>query len=341
MSSPPEYRSYMANLIALRTLGGELGIDEARWRPPLERHIKVMDERRIDIQLLSPRPVAMMQWERPYLVHSWTKTTNRVINYICEQYPDRYIGIAQLPQTPYETTEKCADELEDTVNRYGFVGGMVNPDPGADRTTPGMDREYWYPLYERSESLGAPLIVHPGITHDPRLDVVPHSYQYNNIAEETLCVMLLNHSDVFDRFPGLKIIVCHCGGALSRFIEHGQASGQAGGGSGGGPVQRTTEEAHSGRDTSNNLFIDSCCYEPYLLTAAIKQYGVDRVCFGTEAPGSGTAVLNPYTNKASDDLIPVFEGFDFLTNEDRKKILHDNAMRIFPLLAKSAALAGR
>ena len=68
---------------------------------------------------------------------------------------------------------------------------------------------------------------------------------------------------------------------------------------------------------------------------------MSQVVFGTEAPGSGTSDLNVETNKPSDDLIPVLEGFDFLTNDDRRKILHDNAMRVFPLLAGTAALAAK
>jgi predicted TIM-barrel fold metal-dependent hydrolase len=57
--------------------------------------------------------------------------------------------------------------------------------------------------------------------------------------------------------------------------------------------------------------------------------------------GSGTSDLNVETNRPSDDLIQVLEHFDFLTNEDRRKILHDNAIRVFPRLTSIAALAGR
>ena len=54
--------------------------------------------------------------------------------------------------------------------------------------------------------------------------------------------------------------------------------------------------------------------------------------FGTEAPGSGTSVMNPETGKPSDDLIPVIESMDFLSDEDKRKILRDNAIKLFPRL---------
>jgi predicted TIM-barrel fold metal-dependent hydrolase len=279
-----------------------------------------------------------MHWERPYLVKAWTETTNDVIAQQCELLPTRFVGVAQLPQTPLEDTALCADVLEHCVRDLGFVGADVNPDPGADRQTPGMNDPYWFPLYERAEALEATLIIHPSISRDPRLDPIPHSYQFNNIAEETLAMLLYANTDVFDRFPKLKIVVCHCGGSLSRLIEHGESSGQQGGGS----VGIVAGERESNfRDTSANLFVDSCAYEPHFLATAIRQYGVDQMVFGTEAPGSGTAILNPLTKRPSDDLIPVLESFDFLTNDDRRKILHDNLLRVFPLLAKTPALSGR
>ncbi len=85
-------------------------------------------------------------------------------------------------------------------------------------------------------------------------------------------------------------------------------------------------------DVSNNLFSDTCAYDKDFLATAIKQRGVSRMLFGTEAPGSGTAILNPETNKPSDDLIPVIDSIGFLSGEDKKKIFTENAKRIFPLL---------
>lgn len=337
MSTPPEFRGYAYNMIALRT-PSNFKLTAAQMEGALNRHIRVLDERNIDVQMISPRPVAYMHWERPYLVKAWTETTNEIIAQQCELLPTRFVGVAQLPQTPLEDTTLCAEVLERSVRELGFVAADVNPDPGADRQTPGMNDPYWFPLYERAESLKATLIIHPSISRDPRLDPIPHSYQFNNIAEETLAMMLYANTDVFDRFPNLKIVVCHCGGSLSRLIEHGEASGEQGGGSVG--IVAGESETHL-RDTSENLFVDSCAYEPYFLATAIRQYGVDQMVFGTEAPGSGTAILNPLTNRPSDDLIPVLETFEFLTNDDRRKILHDNLLRVFPLLLDTPALAGR
>lgn len=359
MSTPPEFRAYGYNLIANRSPHApRLSIDESRLRLSLQRHLSMLDERNIDVQLISPRPVAMMHWEQPFIVHNWTRVTNDVIKQICDLEPERFIGVAQLPQTKEEDTSHCLRELQRSVNELGFVAAMVNPDPGADRACPGLNDPYWFPLYEAAEDLQVPLIIHPSISRDPRLAIVPSSYQYNNLTEEALAILLLKHSDVFDRYPRLRVVVCHGGGALPRMLEGAPPSGQTGGGQ--AMTQTATTQTamtqtattqtattrtrgepdeESGRDLRANLFVDTCAYNPVFLEAVIRQYGADNVVFGTEVPGSGTGALNVETGRPSDDLLPVLERFAFLAEDALKKILHDNLLTVFPRAAKTSAVA--
>lgn len=342
ISTPAHFRAWGFNLIALRSPEeGELEIPDDAMEAALERHLRILDERAIDVQLLSPRPVGMLHWERPFIVEKWTRTTNDVIHQQCRLHPERFAGIAQLPQSVTRDTSACVGELERCVTELGFVGAIVNPDPGGDRQAPGMDAPYWYPLYEKAQELDATLIVHPSISRDPRIERIPHSYQYNNLTEETLATLLLEHSDVFQRFSRLRVVVCHCGGALRRTIprSRGRPTGEGGGSSADMPIRRTRRAE---RDVGANLFFDTCAYDRDFLAAAIRQRGADRMLFGTEAPGTGTSVADPETGRPSDDLVPVIDGFPFLSAEDKRKILHDNALRVFPLLAaRHAAAASR
>ncbi len=59
--------------------------------------------------------------------------------------------------------------------------------------------------------------------------------------------------------------------------------------------------------------------------------GSANVLFGTENPGSGSA-LNPETGKGFDDIKPVIDSIDFLSDEDRRNIFEENARRLFPRL---------
>jgi hypothetical protein len=109
------------------------------------------------------------------------------------------------------------------------------------------------------------------------------------------------------------VIICHCGGALDRFIP--------------------TDHHLAQKDLSRNLFYDTCGYDLVFLEAAIRQRGVGRMVFGSEAPGSGRAV-RPETGRTSDDLVPVISDFDFLSEDDKKKIFNENPARVVPGLAK-------
>lgn len=337
MSTPPHFRAYAMNLISLRTPDGGLEMSDDLMRPALDRHIRVMDERNVDVQLISARPVAMMHWEMPHLVRHWTRTTNDVIAQICRAYPKRFVGVAQLPQSVDEDTSGCIAELERCVNELGFVGATLNPDPGAGRKAPGVHEPYWFPLYEAAQALNVTLIVHPSISRDPRLTILPHSYQFNNLVEEALATLLYQESNVFERFPSLKVVICHCGGALSRFVpSSARPSGEASGGQV-GMATRAAEHAEIAKDLSNNLFFDTCAYDLDFLTAAIKQRGVASMVFGTEAPGSGSALVNSETERPSDDVLALLEHMPFLSDADRLAIVHGNVVRAFPRLDKVLA----
>jgi predicted TIM-barrel fold metal-dependent hydrolase len=176
-----------------------------------------------------------------------------------------------------------------------------------------MHEPYWYPLYERCQTLDVPLIIHGTNTLDKRYRIIPQNYQIAFVTEQFGAVQCLSHGDVFDRFPELRIVSCHCGGALNRFIP--------------------TDPHLSQRDLKNNLFFDTCAYDLDFLETAIKQRTVDQVCFGVEAPGSGQTI-RPETGRTCDDLVPFISSLSWLTESDKRAIFHDNPARVCPALAK-------
>lgn len=297
----------------LRT-GGRLALPESDFEESVAHHVNYIDERQIDVQLIGPRPFVMLGWMEPHLLPAWSEYVNDMIHKQCTLAPDRFLGACQLPQiSDAADTSNCIPELDRCVNELGFVATYVSPDPAGRRTTPGMHEPYWFPLYERCQQLDVPIIVHGTNSLDPRFRVVPQNYQLGFVTEQFLAVQFLSHGDVFDRYPDLRIVTCHCGGALNRFIP--------------------TDPHLAQKDLSNNLFFDTCAYDLVFLEAAIKQRGVDQVCFGVEAPGSGQTI-RPETGKSCDDLVPVISSFEWLSEDDKQKIFHDNPAKVCPPLAK-------
>jgi hypothetical protein len=131
---------------------------------------------------------------------------------------------------------------------------------------------------------------------DPRLAHVPQNYQLNFVAEQYWANQSLAHSDVFDRWI-------------------------------------PTDPHLSQLDLTQNLFYDTCAHDVHCLEAAIKQRTVARMVVGTEAPGSGSTI-RPHTGKSADDLVPVIDAFEFLSEQDKLDLFHENPARLFPAMAK-------
>jgi predicted TIM-barrel fold metal-dependent hydrolase len=186
MTTPAVFRQFLAETVSQNTPNRKLDMNDEQLENAQQRHLKFMDDRNIDIQLIGPRPIAMWHWMRPFLQEFWAKTTNDVIARIVKLHPDRFRGMAQLPQcSTSKDTTNLLREFERCVKELGFVGAYLNPDPAGDKQTPGVDNEYWFPLYEKAQELDAPLMIHPSITYDRRLETIPANYQMNNYLEES------------------------------------------------------------------------------------------------------------------------------------------------------------
>ncbi len=289
------------------------GLGEEAFAVSVGRHVEQLDDRRIDRQVIGPRPFMMQGFIGQNLLPAWTRLVNDAIHQQCRMEPNRFLGACQLPQNIHEPdTTHCLAELRRCVDELGFVGVYVSPDPEGRRNGPGMAEPYWYPLYAECEERQLPIVVHGTNCLDPRFAPVPANYQLGFVAEQYWANQILSHSDVFERFPGLQVIICHCGGALDRWIPNDPHLSQ--------------------KDLVDNLFYDTCAHDAPYLECAIKQRTAKRLCFGSEVPGSGGA-LRLDTGRPADDLIPIIGGFEWLSEADKVTIFHDNPARLFPRLA--------
>jgi predicted TIM-barrel fold metal-dependent hydrolase len=288
---------------------------------------KYLDTRRIDHQIISPHPLQFHGWiENEIVFKSWIGYQNDLAFKIVQAQPNRLLGAIQLPQrVDKQDTAHCIEELERCIDEYGFVAAYVSPDITGKGDTPPMNMPYWYPLYEKCQEFGIPILVHGTDSMNPRYHEmnVARYFEFGFMFPQSLALATIrSNPDLFERFPGLKIIVCHCGGFLDRL----------------GPAApfRVNENAEA---LANNLFYDSAAYDLDYLALAIKQRGVSQFAFGTETPGSGTE-MRPGTEYTADDLVPMFESHEtlsFLTEQDKVAILHDTPIKLAPGLGDAAA----
>ena len=125
-------------------------------------HLDQLKEAGIDMQLISPRPYQMMTSESPKLVQWFTEETNAIIARQAKLFPNVFRGVCGLPLTPGIPVQNVVPYLDKCVKEDGFVGCLLNPDPGecSGRETPALGDRYWYPLYEKMVELDIPGHIH-------------------------------------------------------------------------------------------------------------------------------------------------------------------------------------
>jgi 4-oxalmesaconate hydratase len=291
-----------------------------------DRSVKVMDGVGTDMQLISPRPFMLMHshplvWD----VQVWVAANNDLIARTIALHPTRFRGVAGLPQVGGQPVEVVFDELDRAINELGFVGVLLNPDPGeGDGKTPTLGDEYWYPLYERLAAKNVPIHVHGASCYGRE------NYSEHFITEESLAITSLARSRVFRDFPTLKFMISHGGGSIpyqigrwraERLGIHGLASKSAN--------EDATMETFD--ESLRRLWFDTVLYNKESLELLFKVVGPDRCLFGTERPGSGSAI-DPATGRSLDDLRPVIEEISFLSSAEKAAIFEGNARMFYSRL---------
>ena len=313
---PPESFRFMAELVGGRANPNTLPkIPEASVRKVAEELVRSMDSVGTDIQFISPRPYLQMHSVKPGRVTElWSIHCNNLIAEFVKMFPDRFRGVAGLPQYMDEALDvRAIPELRRCVNQLGFVGCLINPDPteGAGPTPPGLGDPFWHPLYEAMTELDVPGLIHSAGSCSAR-----ESYTLKFINEESIAIVSLLGAKTFDQFPNLKIVVAHGGGAIpyqmGRFRSWTVRKGE----------KETFDEQ------LKKLYFDTCIYSKEAIELLLKVAGTDNVLFGTEKPGTGSA-RDPISGRDYDDMKPVIESIDWLTDAQKADIFECNCRRLY------------
>src|SRR3954453_15756617 len=129
--------------------------------------------------------------------------------------PNRFGGFAMLAT---QDPDAAAAELERAVTELGLVGGLINGHCQGRY----LDDPAYEGLFDRAEELAAPVYLHPTTPHPavmeawfaPYVDDGLHLASWGFAAETGTHVLRLIYSGLFDRFPGLQMIIGHLGEML-------------------------------------------------------------------------------------------------------------------------------
>ncbi len=280
-----------------------------------EVRLKEMDEAGIDMQVLS------LVCPGPEVFDSSTgtamaKSTNDELAGVIKQYPQKFAGFAALaPQDP----RGAADELERTVTELGFKGAKINSHIQGEYLD---DPKYWV-ILERAEKLGVPIYIHP---REPSTDMLKPYLTYPALAgsmwgyaaETGLHAMRLICSGVFDKYPGLKIILGHLGEALPFWLWRLDQRWNRGEGASDPLVKRLMKKPSD--YIKNNFLVTTSgmFWEPAFLCVYLA-LGADSILFAVDYPFEESKEAVEFLDRVS------------ICDSDKEKIYHSNAEKILGL----------
>ena len=288
--------------------------------------LRLLRERGVDMMLFSPQASAMEHHVTdPATAREWARSCNDLIWRVVELFPRHFAGVCQLPQTPGGSLDDSIAELRRCVGELGFVGCNLNPDPsGGYWTSAPLTDEYWYPLYEEMVALDVPAMIHVSSSCNPNF----HALGAHYLNADTTAFMQLVQGDLFSRFPTLRFVIPHGGGAVP--YHWGRYRGLA------ARLGRPALQGH----VMGNVFFDTCVYHQAGVDLLHRVIDVDNIVFASEMLGAVRGV-DPETGFFWDDTKRYVDALA-LPGGESKKIFELNARRVYPRLdARLAGAAGR
>lgn len=236
--------------------------------------------------------------------------------------PERFAGFAALP---LQDPEAAAAELARCVKDFSFKGALVNgfTQLGDKDSALYYDDPRYLPFWQAVEKLDVPFYLHPRNPMASQLRIYEgHPWLQGSAwafgLETATHALRLMASGLFDKCPGLKIIVGHLGEGLPTSIWRVDHRIRKGGEK--TPARRPLKEYFAANfylTTSGNFYDGT-------LLAAMLAVGTDRILYSVDYP--------------FEDFSEAAEWFDHvsISEADRMKIGRQNALDLFGLPGRRA-----
>jgi len=293
-----------------------LKISDDELRASVENaQLKVQRERGTDVTFFSPRASFMAHHIGDAAVSAeWAAICNELVHRVCTFYPDNFVGVCMLPQSPGVRPETCIGELERCIDEYGFIGCNLNPDPsGGHWREPPLSDRWWYPLYEKIVELDVPAMVHVSTSCNPCF----HTTGAHYLNADTTAFMQLLMSDLFKDFPTLRLIIPHGGGAVP--YHWGRFRG----------IAQDAKRPSPAELMGNNVFFDTCVYHRPGIELLLEVVPIDNILFASEMIGAVRGI-DPDSGHYYDDTRRYLDQVTRLSQSERNKIYELNARKVFP-----------
>jgi aminocarboxymuconate-semialdehyde decarboxylase len=272
-----------------------------------ESRIRAMDRAGVDIAIVTLTSPNVF-WGSPRTSLQASRAVNDDMAAQQRRYPGRIRFMCSLP---WQHARLAVAELERACDELGAVGVMVLANIDGASLTNKKFSSIWKEIDRRA----LPVLVHPSAPPGTKqLDVM----RYNLIAsvgfmfDTSLALARMIFDGFFDRYPKLKIIAAHGGGALPYIAGRLEICFEN---------MPACRERISQRPSSylHRIYYDSVVFQQESLELAIRVGGEDKVLYGSDYPHN------------IGDMKGCLARVDALPPAQRDAVRGGNALRIFRL----------
>lgn len=269
-----------------------------------------MDERGIDVQLLSAPP---------WLCNPPIEVARRLNDGTAEvirSYPSRFKGLATVPMADPEI---AATELERCVKDLGFVGLEILSNVEGEN----LHESRFKPLYAKMTELQTPAFIHPHNVLGAK-DRLQDFYLTNFIGNPTdtaVAAACLIFGGVLKEMPELQFILAHGGGScpyLRGRWEHGWRRKVEG--------SRIIHRPPS--EYFQKLYFDTLTHSIPALNYLVETVGPEKVILGSDYP----------FDMGDFDPVKTISALPHASDAEKELIFGGNAARLFKLDAVATHL---
>jgi predicted TIM-barrel fold metal-dependent hydrolase len=267
--------------------------------------IDAMNQAGVSVQVLSPGSMLAFPGEvaaRADLVAAWNDAVHGEI----EPLGGRFVQFAGLPLPEVQAS---LDEIDRVRQRPWHVGFAISSHIG--RRDLGDDA--WSPVFRRLDELASVVFVHPTQFRAPGVFERTLDVDMGTQFEDALTSVAV-YSRLAARYPRIRWLICHLGGALpfllERLDEHWERD----------RPHRSLTKAPS--ESLGSMHFDTAGHGPRAIAFAAEALGVDRLVFGTDFP-----------MVSADDYPGLVERTAGAIHDDgeRRRVIHDNPSRLLGL----------
>lgn len=295
--------------------GLPLTADPALYTDPDHARLADMDRYGIAMQLLSCPLKA--QYLPPAEAPALVRVCNDHLAEVMGRHPDRYGAFGLLPWSDPAAAVREAQRIAS----LGFHGVLLAG--GMDQEGTFLDHPRYLPVLEACQDLGLPLYLHPAVplkgvrepyygglgeTLSARLAL--HGWGWHHEAGvQLLRVILVGRCD---QFPRLRLIVGHWGEMVPFFLSRLDHS----------LPQRVTGLARTVTETvREQVYVTpSGMFDLPQLNFCLEVLGAERILYSVDCPFLSNEQALPFLENAP------------LSQEEKEKIAHGNAERLFHLV---------